>query len=73
MIRGLLGANGIECSLRTTDLSWGAFTGGGGFAPGGPIELLVVDKDVVAASGSCPRTEPFGSDVTALGWASVPE
>jgi hypothetical protein len=55
MIRGLLRANGIECSLRTTDLSWGSFTGGGGFGPGGPLELVVADEDVVAARRLLPE------------------
>jgi hypothetical protein len=55
MIRGFLRANGIECSLRTTDLSWGSFAGGGGFGPGGPIELVVADEDVVAARRLLPE------------------
>lgn len=47
MVCGLLRTNGVECSYRKTDLAAGAWTGG--FARGGPIELLVNEKDIVTA------------------------
>ena len=47
MVCGLLRANGVECSYRKTDLAAGAWTGG--FARGGPVELLVNAKDIVTA------------------------
>ena len=47
IVSGLLRANGIECSYRKTDIAAGAWTGG--FARGGPVELLVNDGDLVAA------------------------
>jgi hypothetical protein len=53
VVCGLLRANGIECSYRKTDLAAGAWTGG--FARGGPIELLVNEEDLVAARGLLPK------------------
>jgi hypothetical protein len=47
MVCGLLRSNGVECSYRKTDLAAGAWTGG--FARGGPIELLVHEEDIVTA------------------------
>jgi hypothetical protein len=54
MVCGLLRANGIECSYRKTDIAAGAWTGG--FARGGPVELLVNDNDVVAARELLPAS-----------------
>lgn len=54
MVCGLLRANGIECSYRNTDIAAGAWTGG--FARGGPVELLVHDNDVVAARELLPAS-----------------
>jgi Putative prokaryotic signal transducing protein len=47
MVCGLLRTNGVECSYRKSDLAAGAWTGG--FARGGPIELLVNEEDIVTA------------------------
>ena len=47
IVCGLLRANGIECSYRKTDVAAGSWTGG--FARGGPVELLVNREDVVRA------------------------
>jgi hypothetical protein len=44
---GLLRANGVGCSYRKTDIAAGAWTGG--FARGGPIEVLVEEHDEAAA------------------------
>ncbi len=46
---GLLQANGIECSLRRSDLSAGAGTFGGGVGMAGPTEVLVHEDDLEAA------------------------
>ena len=54
IICGLLRTNGIECSYRKTDLAAGSSTIG--FASGGPIELLVNEKDLVAARELLPAT-----------------
>jgi Putative prokaryotic signal transducing protein len=54
IICGLLRANGIECSHRKTDFAAGSWTIG--FASGGPIELLVHEKDLVAARELLPTT-----------------
>ena len=54
MVCGMLRANGIECSYRKTDIAAGAWTGG--FARGGPVELLVDDNDVVAARELLPTS-----------------
>ena len=53
VVCGLLRANGIACSYRKTDLAAGAWTGG--FARGGPIELLVNEEDLVSALELLPR------------------
>lgn len=47
MLCGMLRANGIECSYRKTNIAAGAWTGG--FARGGPVEVLVDEQDAVAA------------------------
>jgi putative signal transducing protein len=54
MVSGLLRANGIECSYRKTDIAAGAWTGG--FARGGPVEVLVTDDDLVAARALLPTS-----------------
>jgi len=54
MVGGLLRANGIECSYRKTEIAAGAWTGG--FARGGPVELLVNDDDLVAARTLLPTS-----------------
>jgi hypothetical protein len=54
MVSGLLRANGIECSYRKTDIAAGAWTGG--FARGGPVEVLVNDDDLVAARALIPTS-----------------
>jgi hypothetical protein len=54
MVSGLLRANGIECSGRKTDIAAGAWTGG--FARGGPVELLVSDDDLVVARALLPTS-----------------
>ena len=54
MVCGLLRSNGIECSYRKTDVAAGAWTGG--FARGGPIEILVNEADLVAARGLLPES-----------------
>jgi hypothetical protein len=54
VVCGLLRANDIECSYRKTDVAAGAWTGG--FARGGPIELLVNEGDLVAARGLLPES-----------------
>ncbi len=46
---GLLRTNGIKCDYRRTDISAGAGTYGGGFAIGGPTEVLVDERDLDAA------------------------
>jgi hypothetical protein len=46
VICGLLRANGIACSHRKTNVA-GAWSIG--FASGGPIEVLVDERDVTAA------------------------
>jgi hypothetical protein len=43
MVCGKLRANGIDCSYRKTDFAAGAWTGS--LASGGPIAVLVQDKD----------------------------
>lgn len=53
MLCGMLRANGIECSYRKTDIAAGAWTGG--FARGGPIEVLVGERDRSAALELLPR------------------
>jgi len=53
IVCGLLRANGIECSYRKTDVAAGAWTGG--FARGGPIELLVNEGDLVAGRRLLPK------------------
>jgi hypothetical protein len=53
IICGLLRANGIECSYRKTDLAAGSWTGG--FARGGPVEVMVSDADVVKARELLPQ------------------
>jgi hypothetical protein len=35
--------------LKTTNLSEGSWIGGGGFAPGGPLEILVTEEDIDTA------------------------
>jgi hypothetical protein len=47
MLCGLLRANGIECGYRKTDVAAGAWTSG--FATGGPIEVLVDERDLATA------------------------
>ena len=54
MVCGLLRANGVECSYRKTDVAAGAWTGG--FARGGPIEILVNEADLVSARGLLPES-----------------
>lgn len=54
MVSGLLRANGIECLGRKTDIAAGAWTGG--FARGGPVELLVSDDDFVVARALLPTS-----------------
>ena len=54
IICGLLRTNGIECSYRKTDLAAGSSTIG--LASGGPIELLVNEKDLIAARELLPAT-----------------
>jgi len=47
MLCGLLRTDGLTCSYRKTDIAAGAWTGG--FARGGPIEVLVDEHDLEAA------------------------
>ena len=47
MLCGLLRANGIECGYRKTDVAAGAWTSG--FAGGGPIEVLLDERDLPTA------------------------
>ena len=47
MLCGMLRANGVACSYRWTDPGAGAWTGG--VAPGGPMEILVDEKDLASA------------------------
>lgn len=47
MLCGLLRANGLECGYRKTDVAAGAWTSG--FATGGPIEVLVDERDLTTA------------------------
>lgn len=54
MVCGMLRANGIDCSYRTTDVAAGAWTVG--FARGGPVELLVNGDDLVAAHELLPTS-----------------
>ena len=47
MLRGLLRAKGIESWCRRTDFAAGAWTGWA--CTGGPVEVLVHEKDLEAA------------------------
>jgi hypothetical protein len=47
VLRGLLRARGIESWCRRTDVAVGAWTGWA--CTGGPVELLVREKDLEAA------------------------
>ena len=47
MLCAMLRTNGIKCAYRKTDIAAGAWTGG--FARGGPIEVLVDEHDEQAA------------------------
>lgn len=49
----LLRSNGIECRCRRTDLAVGAWTGWA--CVGGPLELLVDEKDLDAARELLPE------------------
>lgn len=53
MLCGMLRANGIGCSYRKSDIAAGAWTGG--FARGGPVEVLVDEHDAIAARELLPR------------------
>jgi predicted RNA methylase len=48
-LAGLLRANGIECSIRRSDMSAGAGTFGGGAGMAGPTEVLVQESDLEGA------------------------
>jgi Putative prokaryotic signal transducing protein len=51
LLCGALQANGIGCSYRKTDMA-GAWT----VAQGGPVEILVEERDVDAARKLLPRS-----------------
>ena len=53
MLCGMLRANDIECSYRKTDVPAGAWTGG--FARGGPVEVVVDEDDAETARELLPR------------------
>ncbi len=53
MVCGMLRANGIGCSYRKSDIAAGAWTGG--FARGGPVEVLVDEHAAAAARELLPR------------------
>jgi hypothetical protein len=53
LLCGLLRANGVGCSYRKTDIAAGAWTGA--FARGGPIEVVVDERDEVAARDLLPK------------------
>ena len=53
LLCGMLRANGVACSYRKTDMAAGAWTGG--FARGGPVEIIVDERDVTAAQELLPR------------------
>ena len=53
---GLLRANGISCSYRSTDFAAGAAYGAG--SPVGPTEVLVDEADLGAARYVMTDTEP---------------
>ncbi|HJR94172.1 MAG TPA: DUF2007 domain-containing protein [Gaiellaceae bacterium] len=50
---GLLRAKGIECWCRRTDIAAGAWTGWA--CTGGPLELLVGEKDLAVARELLPE------------------
>jgi hypothetical protein len=52
VLRGLLRAEGIDCSYRRTDIATGAWTG---WACTGCIEVLVSEKDLEAARKLLPE------------------
>jgi hypothetical protein len=52
-LMGLLRANGIECRCRRTDIAVGAWTGWA--CTGGPLEVLVGEKDLDAARELLPE------------------
>ncbi len=54
MVCGMLRANGIECSYRKTDIAAGAWTGG--FARGGPVEILVEEVNALVSRELFPRS-----------------
>jgi hypothetical protein len=53
VLRGLLRAKGIESWCRRTDVAVGAWTGWA--CTGGPVELLVSEKDLEAARKLLPE------------------
>jgi Putative prokaryotic signal transducing protein len=50
---GLLRAKGTECWCRRTDIAAGAWTGGA--CTGGPLEVVVSEKDLDAARELLPE------------------
>jgi hypothetical protein len=49
IVCGMLRTNGIKCAHRRSNMSAGAGTYGGGFAIGGPTEVLVGEDQIGAA------------------------
>jgi hypothetical protein len=49
----LLRGNGIDCSYRRIDIAVGAWTGWA--CTGGPVEVLVNERDLAAARGLLPE------------------
>lgn len=54
VVCGLLRANGIACSYRRTDVSAASGTYGGGYAIGGPTEVLIAEAELAAAQKPVP-------------------